>query len=187
MLCFHCLQGNPPGQGADHKRTHIPRVYVALGVVPVSLPQRRLGCGHHSRRCDALHQKARQMPEGSEERGQRGGKQFPGSFIEARGLRRRVTELRSEYFKELNLTLCCLHAVPSWFGLCVCVVSQFLAVKRVCRWSLRTKTAQACVADYFPHRVIIRMLSLRAQSSQEHLVISHWSKFRPDVSLTVEC
>lgn len=125
---FHsCFQGDTTGQGADRKRTHVSWVYVPLGLVPLSLPQRCLRCGYHSRRCDGLHQKARQMPENSEERGRYGKKQFPGVFVEPRGLYRRVTELRPEHFNRKTLTLCCLQAVI--WTVCLCYESLLLAVK----------------------------------------------------------
>lgn len=67
-----CFQGCAAGQRADRKWPHVPRLHVALGDVPLPLPQRRLGRGHHSRRRHALRQAARQVPEGSEEGEQRG-------------------------------------------------------------------------------------------------------------------
>lgn len=68
------FQGHTAGKGADRKRTHVPRLYVALGGIPMPLPQRCLSRGHHARRRDTVHQKARQVPEDPEEGGKRGEK-----------------------------------------------------------------------------------------------------------------
>lgn len=73
VLCLLlCFQGDPTGQGAGRERTHVPRVHVARRVVPLPLPQRRLRHRHHSGRCDSVREAARQVPEGAEERRERG-------------------------------------------------------------------------------------------------------------------
>ncbi|XP_047460686.1 O-phosphoseryl-tRNA(Sec) selenium transferase isoform X2 [Mugil cephalus] len=104
-------KGHTTGQGADRKRTHVSRVHVALGVVPVPLPQRCLGRGDHPRRRDAVHEETRQVPEGAEERGGRSARRSPSGSVESGGRGRRAAELKCE-----TLTVCNRHQL-----ICLCV------------------------------------------------------------------